>query len=213
MRHTSTAAKSFAPRQYVYIDPAEQSAKLARRRQGESMKTEYVLLSQQDQNFDPDAVTLAAATLIPHLIGRELEYNEAYGARYIINTASICIAWMTDAERLEADRLEHMREHPNGKPPFRRYFSNASKPAGMALLFYCERPWKREGRIEDVVVHPDYRKHGIGREIMKRLISEAKAHNLALISLTSKPERIEARRLYATLGFEQAETNVFRLKL
>ena len=69
------------------------------------------------------------------------------------------------------------------------------------------------GRIEDVVVAPSHRGQGIGRELMRRLIVEAKRRKLTQAELTSAPARVAANYLYQSLGFSLRETNVYKLVL
>jgi len=83
---------------------------------------------------------------------------------------------------------------------------------GVATLFVLRKIGKRIGYIEDVVVDREFRGHGLGEKIMKRLISEARARKVTYVSLTSRPSRVAAVKLYKKLGFARAETNVYRIK-
>lgn len=65
--------------------------------------------------------------------------------------------------------------------------------------------------IESVIVSSDYRNQGIATNLIEAMISDVKANSGTHISLTSNPKRVEARRLYQKLGFEVANTNVFRI--
>ncbi|MFC1644557.1 GNAT family N-acetyltransferase [Patescibacteria group bacterium] len=65
------------------------------------------------------------------------------------------------------------------------------------------------GRIEDVVIDESQRGKGLGRVIMEDLIELAKQKGVQALSLTSNPQRIPARRLYESLGFEIYDTGVF----
>ena len=69
------------------------------------------------------------------------------------------------------------------------------------------------GRVEDVVVHKDYRRCGYGELLMKCAISTARVLKLEKLELTSKPERVEANRLYTELGFENKTTNCYQFDL
>lgn len=83
--------------------------------------------------------------------------------------------------------------------------------AGMLTLTACHTLTKSKYWIEDVVVDPDFRGQGIGRELVKAAIAQvrqAEAH--AVIYLTSNPSRTAARALYRSEGFEEYETGVFR---
>lgn len=71
----------------------------------------------------------------------------------------------------------------------------------------------RKGLIEDVVVDKAYRGNGIGKTLMLELIAAAKLHGLRHLDLTSHPRRVAANKLYRSLGFEERETNIYRLML
>ena len=85
---------------------------------------------------------------------------------------------------------------------------------GMLSLCICPTLAKDKLWIEDVIVDESCRGKGIGR----RLVKEAVAHAKTLapgsrLYLTSNPKRKAARELYASEGFEQYETGVFRIQL
>ena len=64
------------------------------------------------------------------------------------------------------------------------------------------------------MVSSAYRGQGIGRTLLRRMIDFA-GTKLAPIDLhlTSMPTRVEANALYQALGFEQRETNVYRMEI
>jgi len=64
--------------------------------------------------------------------------------------------------------------------------------------------------IEDVVVGSAARGHGVGEGLNRAAIAEAAQRGAKNVSLTSRPSREAANRLYARLGFEPYETNVYR---
>ena len=84
---------------------------------------------------------------------------------------------------------------------------------GMGTLYMITKFGKRTGHVEDVVVDGSYRGRGLGKKIMRVIIAAAKKGKLSSVSLTSRPEREAANRLYQKVGFEHKETNVYRLKL
>jgi len=84
---------------------------------------------------------------------------------------------------------------------------------GMATLAVLTIPTGKIGRIEDVVVHDKYRKQGIGKTMVSKLLVEARSLGLKRIDLTSRPHRIAANMMYQKLGFSLVETNTYRLKL
>jgi len=64
--------------------------------------------------------------------------------------------------------------------------------------------------IEDVVVDADARGKGVGEELNKFALTEAKRQGATTVDLTSRPSREAANRLYQRLGFKARETNVYR---
>jgi ribosomal protein S18 acetylase RimI-like enzyme len=69
------------------------------------------------------------------------------------------------------------------------------------------------GKIEDMVVDKKYRGQGLGKRLIKELLKIAKNKKISSINLTSNPERMEARKLYESMGFKLINTGVFRLVL
>jgi ribosomal protein S18 acetylase RimI-like enzyme len=64
--------------------------------------------------------------------------------------------------------------------------------------------------IEDVVVDESARGAGVGEALTNAAIEESRRRHVRSIDLTTRPEREAANRLYARLGFELRETNVYR---
>ena len=67
--------------------------------------------------------------------------------------------------------------------------------------------------IEDVVVDESASRQGIGEALNQAAIEEARRRGSKDVSLTSRPSREAANRLYERIGFERRETNVYRYKL
>jgi ribosomal protein S18 acetylase RimI-like enzyme len=67
--------------------------------------------------------------------------------------------------------------------------------------------------IEDVVVDGGARGRGVGEALSREALRIAAEAGARTVDLTSRPSREAANRLYRRLGFEQRETNVFRLSL
>lgn len=72
------------------------------------------------------------------------------------------------------------------------------EPVGMALL--CIRG--HSGWITGVGVRPEYRRHGLGRELVGRLIEDARRAGLEELLLEVITQNTPAWRLYAEAGFE-----------
>ena len=58
-----------------------------------------------------------------------------------------------------------------------------------------------EGQITNLAVHPDYRKKGIGKKLMKSLISSLKEEDCNAITLEVRESNTVAKNLYKSLGF------------
>ncbi|MBK5331066.1 MAG: GNAT family N-acetyltransferase [Ilumatobacteraceae bacterium] len=67
--------------------------------------------------------------------------------------------------------------------------------------------------IEDVVVDEAARGHGVGEALNFAAIEEARRHRAKAVSLTSRPSREAANRLYQRIGFSARDTNVYRYDL
>lgn len=67
--------------------------------------------------------------------------------------------------------------------------------------------------IEDVVVDESARGHGVGEALSQAAIDVARGHGATAVSLTSRPSRAAANRLYQRIGFSPRDTNVYRYDL
>lgn len=108
------------------------------------------------------------------------------------------------------ERVRKVIEDPN----MHQYaaFDN-DRMVACATLCVCHTPEMKIGFVEAVVVAVEYRGQHLGRKIMERIISDARAFGVQQIHLTSNPQRIAANGLYQALGFEKKETNVYVMKL
>lgn len=77
------------------------------------------------------------------------------------------------------------------------------------FMFYL--PLGREScRITALVVDERYRKHGVGRELLKYAESAARREGAARIELTTAEHRTEAHEFYRRCGYEQASLRFVR---
>jgi GNAT superfamily N-acetyltransferase len=83
----------------------------------------------------------------------------------------------------------------------------------MATLAFYASPTGRKAWIEDVVVDESCRNQGFGRQIVQHAIDVAKLCPGCKLMLTSRPSRLAANHMYAALGFERRETNVYQMRL
>ena len=68
-------------------------------------------------------------------------------------------------------------------------------------------------RIEDVVVDKAMRGRRVGELLSEAALDRARQLGARSTDLTSRPSREAANRLYARMGFEQRESNVYRYTL
>ncbi|MEO6653887.1 MAG: GNAT family N-acetyltransferase [Ilumatobacteraceae bacterium] len=81
---------------------------------------------------------------------------------------------------------------------------------GSLTLAFYRIPTGLKAWIEDVVVGETARGHGVGDALNRAAIAEAEARGAKNVSLTSRPSREAANRLYQRLGFVPYDTNVYR---
>ncbi|MCD4549994.1 MULTISPECIES: GNAT family N-acetyltransferase [unclassified Schaalia] len=84
---------------------------------------------------------------------------------------------------------------------------------GMLSLATFEIPTGVRAWIEDVVVDSEARGQGAGQALVEAALAHAKSLGARTVDLTSRPSREAANRLYRRCGFEQRETNVYRVTL
>jgi ribosomal protein S18 acetylase RimI-like enzyme len=84
---------------------------------------------------------------------------------------------------------------------------------GSLTLALFRIPTGMRAWIEDVVVDEAARGQGVGEALNQAALTRARADGAKTVDLTSRPSRQAANRLYARIGFEQRETNVYRYKL
>ncbi len=111
-----------------------------------------------------------------------------------------------------ADQLSEMAANPNTVVYAARDTDTGAMVGTLTLAFFLI-PTGLQARIEDVVVDEAARGKGVGRSLTNVAIDRARAAGAKSVGLTSRPAREAANALYTSMGFEQRETNVFRLKL
>ena len=84
---------------------------------------------------------------------------------------------------------------------------------GSLTLAFYRIPTGMKAWIEDVVVDDAARGHGVGRLLSEAALDVARARGAKNVSLTSRPSRGSANRLYQRIGFQARDTNVYRYDL
>jgi ribosomal protein S18 acetylase RimI-like enzyme len=83
---------------------------------------------------------------------------------------------------------------------------------GMLTVAIFMLPTGVRAWIEDVVVDDDARGAGVASSLVLYALEHASFQGARTVDLTSRPDRLAANRLYARLGFERRETNVYRYR-
>lgn len=76
--------------------------------------------------------------------------------------------------------------------------------AGPLLGFAIARCAPGEWEIENVVVSPEHRRRGIGRELMRHILQAARQNAASSVLLEVRESNTAARQLYERLGFVEA---------
>lgn len=87
------------------------------------------------------------------------------------------------------------------------------KIVGTLSLVLFRVPTGVRARIEDLVVDEKARRRGAGEALVRAALLRAERAGARAVDLTSNPARQAANRLYAELGFERWNTNVYRYPL
>ena len=111
----------------------------------------------------------------------------------------------------DAAALERIVDHPANTVLIAR--DGAGEIVGAMILVLFPLASGLRAWIEDVVVDESARGRGIGAALNRRAIEIARQAGARTVDLTSRPDREAANRLYARLGFNQRNTNVYRLDL
>ena len=67
--------------------------------------------------------------------------------------------------------------------------------------------------FEDLVVHPDERKRGIGESLLKHVVQQARAGGILRITLLTDMQNERAQAMYRRVGFVGSPMKPMRLKL
>ena len=111
---------------------------------------------------------------------------------------------------IDRDRVNRLLEE--GRLTLFAVEDDKGRLIGMLTLTFCPTLTGDKYWIEDVIVHYEFRGHGIGKALVKAAVSHVKQSGQPYrIYLTSNPSRTAARNLYRSEGFEEYDTGVFRL--
>lgn len=94
-----------------------------------------------------------------------------------------------------------------------RYSDNNSPIAGMLTISIYHVPTGGRSIIEDLVVDSVYRNKGIAKALLVSALEVARKAGVNGVALTSNPQRMEANRLYVSMGFQKRDTNAYFFEL
>ena len=94
-----------------------------------------------------------------------------------------------------------------------RYPDQNGEITGVLTIAIYRVPTGLRSIVEDVVVHPDYRRLGIAQGLLRAAIQSAREAGANGVALTSNPKREAANLLYQSMGFERRETNSYFYRL
>ena len=94
-----------------------------------------------------------------------------------------------------------------------RYPDQNGEIAGILTITIYRVPTGLRSIVEDVVVHPNFRRLGIARRLLESAINSARAAGANGVALTSNPTREAANLLYTSMGFQRRETNSYFYRL
>lgn len=77
------------------------------------------------------------------------------------------------------------------------------------VLAPASQPSSQVGYIRRVVIHSDYRRHGVARRLMQALIAFAREQNLSFLDLHVFEQNLAAIRLYESLGFKEEHREIY----
>ena len=92
---------------------------------------------------------------------------------------------------------------------------DGSKVVAMASLLYTVSTAEggKAALFEDLVVHPDFRKQGIGARLLEYVIAQARAEGVLRLTLLTDMQNEQAQVLYRRLGFVGSPMKPMRLKI
>ena len=67
------------------------------------------------------------------------------------------------------------------------------------IIFWC---MKERAMINNIAVHPDFRRMGIAEAVMHQVLDQIKKAGAGLVTLEVRPSNVAARSLYNKLDFE-----------
>ena len=117
----------------------------------------------------------------------------------------------------DADKQKRALEAILANPTIGRLFvaREGKRVVAMASLLYTVSTAEggKAAWFEDVVVHPDERKRGIGEALLKHVVEQARAEGVMRTTLLTDMQNDRAQAMYRRVGFVGSPMRPMRLKI
>lgn len=155
-----------------------------------------------EPELQPGSVSIERVETVTAELGQQL-----YGLAHLLNPEVTEDQFKVALDDLAASPTGYLfvaRQHDSG-------------PAiGMLTMIYYPSLTRKGGKaawIEDVVVDESSRGMSLGRKLVFTAIDQARQIGLSQVNLTSNPQRVEANKLYQSIGFQPYDTNYYRYEM
>jgi ribosomal-protein-alanine N-acetyltransferase len=86
--------------------------------------------------------------------------------------------------------------------PISSAFVIVYKPQKKVIGYLVFWQIKEQMQINNIAIHPDFRRMGIAEAVMHKILSEIRTERTKFVTLEVRPSNIAARYLYNKLGFD-----------
>jgi len=112
---------------------------------------------------------------------------------------------MDDGHVLAIEEAERIFERMQNYPDYAIYVAELDGQIvgtfALAILDNLAHMGVKSALVEDVVVSPEFQRHGIGRQMMRSAMALCKEKGCYKLALSSNVKRENAHRFYEKLGF------------
>jgi len=148
----------------------------------------------------------------------ELQYGTATAKDLAQMVELLAVLFTDEAEfRPDAGKQQRALEAILANPAIGRLFvaREGKRVVAMANLLYTVSTAEggKAALFEDLVVHPDERKRGIGEALLKFVVEQARADGVLRITLLTDMQNERAQAMYRRVGFVGSPMRPMRLKL
>lgn len=141
-------------------------------------------------------------------IAEEKDLNFIKGTYKLLDTTMMNLLKQLmdiDEEEEEQHSDKYWKNLIQGKTGYILIAFQGEKPVGMAVV---EKVEKNQVHLEDLLVWPDFQKHGIGKQLVKAAKESAIKKGYKNMSLNVLSNNEDARHLYKELGFQEVKISM-----